>query len=116
MLPAPPPEPRHMDQIDNVWLEQFDQMMLAFYAIDHADAGMDEALLLTYSDLEPREAALVYGEDYDLHLLDAMWPPVRSQQCTHSHRPSTNRSISVTLRSRSRLSASVRWDFIKNSS
>jgi len=60
-----------MDRIDSAWLEAFDRAMLTFYAIDHADAGMDAAMLLRYCDLAPREAALVYGEDYDLHHVDA---------------------------------------------
>lgn len=67
-----------MGKIDAIWLEQFDKAMLAFYAIDHVDAGMDEATLLRYCDLAPREAALVYGEDYDLHLVDAWWPRLSS--------------------------------------
>jgi len=66
-----------MDQIDTTWLEQFDQAMLTFYAIDHVDAGMDGPTLLRYYDLAPREAALVYGEDYDLHLADAWRPCLR---------------------------------------
>jgi len=66
-----------MHQIDNAWLEEFDRAMLTFYAIDHIDAGMDEPTLLRYYDLSPREAALVYGEDYDLHLVDAWWHRLR---------------------------------------
>ncbi len=66
-----------MHQIDEAWLEEFDQAMLTFYAIDHIDAGMDEPTLLRYCDLAPREAALLYGEDYDLHLVDAWWPRLR---------------------------------------
>lgn len=65
-----------MDQIDTTWLEQFDQAVLTFYAIDHIEAGMDEPTLLRYCDLTPREAALVYGEDYDLHHVD-VWGPLR---------------------------------------
>lgn len=60
-----------MDGINATWLKHFDQAMLTFYAIDHRDAGMDERTLLRYCDLAPREAALVYGEDYDLHHVDA---------------------------------------------
>lgn len=66
-----------MNQIDKTWLDAFDQAMRTFYAIDHLDAGMDEPMLLRYCDLEPREAALVYGEDYDLHHVDAWWPRLR---------------------------------------
>ena len=40
--------------------------MQALFAIDHKDAGMDDVLLLRYADLPPREAALAFGEAYDL--------------------------------------------------
>lgn len=56
------------------WLEHFDQAMLAFYAIDHVDAGMEEKELGWYRDLPPREAALAYGEDYELCRVDTFWP------------------------------------------
>jgi len=31
-----------MTRIDGDWLEAFDEAMLGFFAIDHADAGMDQ--------------------------------------------------------------------------
>ena len=55
-----------MTRIDGDWLEAFDEAMLGFFAIDHADAGMDQHLLECYSDLPAREAALAFGEDNDL--------------------------------------------------
>lgn len=46
------------------------------YAINHSDAGMDEQLLVSYYDLEPREAALAFGNDYDLDRMNPLWPPM----------------------------------------
>lgn len=55
------------------WLEEFDQAMKRYFAIDHHDAGMSEADIARYRDLEPKEAALQYGEDYDLNRIDGPW-------------------------------------------
>ncbi len=66
-----------MTKIDGDWLEAFDEAMLGFFAIDHADAGMDQCLLECYSDLPAREAALAFGEDYELCRVDTFWPPPR---------------------------------------
>lgn len=63
-----------MTRIDGDWLEAFDEAMLGFFAIDHADAGMDQCLLECYSDLPAREAALAFGEDYELCRVDTFWP------------------------------------------
>lgn len=52
--------------VSDSWLASFDHHLMKFFGINHVDAGMDEEVLLRYTDLEPREAALVYGEDYDL--------------------------------------------------
>lgn len=54
--------------------------MLVFFAIDHADAGMDQSLLECYSDLPAREAALAFGEDYELSRVDAFWPVRGAEQ------------------------------------
>jgi len=32
-------------------------------------------LLISYYDLEPREAAVAIGNDYDLDRSEAIWPP-----------------------------------------
>lgn len=64
-----------MYRIDSEWLEDFDEAMLSFFAIDHADAGMNQFLLECYSDLPAREAALAFGEDYELCRVDTFWPP-----------------------------------------
>ena len=55
-----------MDGAESEWLQQFDCELQALFAIDHKDAGMDDVLLLRYADLPPREAALAFGEAYDL--------------------------------------------------
>lgn len=64
-----------MLQIDRDWLQDFDEAMLGLYAIDHAEAGMDGKELEWYCDLPAREAALAYGEDFDLCRVDTFWPP-----------------------------------------
>lgn len=55
------------------WIAQFDQHLKAMFAIDHVDAGLDEAGLARYSDLEPRDAALEFANDYDLDRVDQGW-------------------------------------------
>lgn len=62
-----------MSTIDPDWLREFDAAMKRLFAIDHDDAGLDEEVLLRYADLIPREAALQYGEDYDLQRVDIGW-------------------------------------------
>ena len=47
--------------------------MKQLFSIDHDDAGMDEEVLSRYADLSPREAALVFGEDYELQRTDIGW-------------------------------------------
>lgn len=63
-----------MTTVDREWLNEFDQAMLGFFAIDHAEAGMDSTELARYCNMPPREAALAYGEDYDLCRVDTYWP------------------------------------------
>jgi hypothetical protein len=63
-----------MTKTDGVWLKALDEAMLTFFAIDHADAGMDEFLLGWYASIPAREAALAFGEDYDLNRVDTFWP------------------------------------------
>jgi len=62
-----------MNRIDADWLRKFDEAMLCFFAIDHADAGMDERELSWYADLPPDDAALAYGQDFDLSRVDTFW-------------------------------------------
>jgi len=63
-----------MTKIDAAWLEEFDEALLGLFAVDHSDAGMDEYLLNCYADLEPREAAMAFGNDYDLARTPLLWP------------------------------------------
>ena len=62
-----------MITVDSSWLSKLDDAMKMLFAIDHDDAGMSEEVLLRYSDLPPREAALQFGEDYDLQRIDIGW-------------------------------------------
>ncbi|MGV8942631.1 hypothetical protein [Thermomonas sp.] len=62
-----------MSAIDRNWLSGLDDAMKLFFAIDHDDAGMSEDVLLRYADLPPREAALQFGEDYDLPRIHIGW-------------------------------------------
>lgn len=48
--------------------------MLDFFAIDHAEAGMDRKELGWYADLPAKDAALAYGQDFDLCRVDTFWP------------------------------------------
>lgn len=59
-----------MDTIDQDWLRGFDAAMKHFFAIDHNDAGMGEEQLSRYAELPPREAALAFGEKFDLDRAD----------------------------------------------
>jgi len=63
-----------MNRIDADWLREFDEAMLGYFAIDHAEAGMDERELSWYADLRPSDAALAYGQDFDLGRVDTFWP------------------------------------------
>ncbi len=62
-----------MNTVDCSWLCKFDDAMKMLFAIDHDDAGMSDEVLLRYTDLSPREAALQFGEDYDLQRVDISW-------------------------------------------
>lgn len=39
----------------------------------HQDAGLTDTELSRYSDLQPKEAALTFGEDHDLERVDRGW-------------------------------------------
>lgn len=64
-----------MNKIDGEWLAEFDEAMVGFFAIDHAEAGMGREELGWYSDLPAKEAALAFGEDFELCRVDTFWPP-----------------------------------------
>ncbi|AWH44700.1 hypothetical protein C1926_06520 [Stenotrophomonas sp. ZAC14A_NAIMI4_1] len=63
-----------MTPIDPTWLQTFDYELRDLFGIDHGDAGMNAQLLRLYADLPPRDAALAFGNDYDLERDDALWP------------------------------------------
>ncbi|MDV9042027.1 hypothetical protein [Stenotrophomonas sp. RAC2] len=63
-----------MAKIDAEWLEDFDEALLGLFAVGHSDAGMDEYLLNCYANLEQREAAMAFGNDYDLPRTPFLWP------------------------------------------
>ena len=63
-----------MNKIDGEWLAEFDEAMVGFFAIDHAEAGMGREELGWYSDLPAKEAALAFGEDFELCRVDRVWP------------------------------------------
>lgn len=56
--------------ISETWLAAFDKNLKNFFSIDHKEAGLSDEQLLAYTDLEPKDAALMYGEDYDLDRTD----------------------------------------------
>ena len=62
-----------MGKINQEWLQGFDAAMKKYFAIDHADAGMGDEQLSRYADLPSDQAALAYGEDYDLIRFDMGW-------------------------------------------
>ena len=52
------------------WLNDFDGFMQQFWGIDSRDAGMDAQQISRYRDLDPKDAALIFGDDYDLDRID----------------------------------------------
>ncbi len=62
-----------MNRIGADWLRNFDEAMLCIFAIDHADARMDERELFWYAVLPPGDAALSCGQEFDLCGTDAFW-------------------------------------------
>lgn len=48
------------------WLADFDAELSSHYGIDHIDAGMDPEQIRRYADLDPKQAAHAYANDYDL--------------------------------------------------
>lgn len=55
---------------EDKWLSDFNCFMKQFWGMNNQDAGMDAQHLSRYRDLEPNEAALTFGEDYDLDRID----------------------------------------------
>ncbi len=52
------------------WLSDFEGFMKQFWGMDSRDAGMDAQQISHYRDLDPKEAALIFGDDYDLDRID----------------------------------------------
>lgn len=71
-----------MNRIDADWLRGFDEAMLGFFAIDHAEAGMGDRELSWHADLPPSDAALAYGRGFDLCRVDTFWPSPGLRQTT----------------------------------
>jgi hypothetical protein len=62
-----------MTTVSKDWLQEFDNAMKRLFSIDHDNAGISDEQISWYADLSPREAALQYGEDYDLQRVDIDW-------------------------------------------
>ncbi len=71
-----------MNRIDADWLREFDEATLGYFAIDHAESGIDESKLSWYADLQPCDAVLAYGRDFDLSRVDTFWPSRRLRHTT----------------------------------
>ena len=55
------------------WRDCFYAQLKTLFGINASDVNMTNADLEHYQDLEPREAALVYGEENDLTRIDRGW-------------------------------------------
>ena len=62
-----------MTTINTTWRDAFNDALQAHFAITIGDAGLTGTELSRYADLEPKEAALQFGEDYDLDRVDQGW-------------------------------------------
>ncbi|HGM5918205.1 TPA: hypothetical protein ACKP5X_000452 [Stenotrophomonas maltophilia] len=55
------------------WCTAFNAALQAHFALTIQDAGLTDTELARYADLQPREAALTFGEDHDLDRVDLGW-------------------------------------------
>ncbi|HEL3259575.1 TPA: hypothetical protein UMH03_000405 [Stenotrophomonas maltophilia] len=55
------------------WRHAFDAALQTHFALSLRDAGLTDTELSRYSDLQPKEAALTFGEDHDLERVDRGW-------------------------------------------
>jgi hypothetical protein len=62
-----------MSDLDALWLVEFDKALQENLAITRHDAGLTDDVVRRYADLPPVEAALLYGEDYDLQRVNWGW-------------------------------------------
>ncbi len=62
-----------MTTITATWLDAFNAALQAHFAITIEEAGLSDAELARYVDLEPKAATLQFGEDYELDRVDRGW-------------------------------------------
>ena len=62
-----------MTTITATWRDAFNAALQSHFAITIGDAGLTDTELSRYADLEPKEAALQFGEDYVLDRVDQGW-------------------------------------------
>jgi len=62
-----------MTSINAQWRNGFNTALQSHFAITINDAGLTDTDLARYSDLPPEQAALQFGEDYDLDRVDRGW-------------------------------------------
>lgn len=62
-----------MTTITATWRDVFNAALQSHFAITIGDAGLTDTELSRYADQEPKEAALQFGEDYDLDRVDQGW-------------------------------------------
>jgi hypothetical protein len=55
------------------WLRAFDANVKQLLGIDRRDVGLSDEQLSRCADLLPRDAALQFGEDYDVQRVDIDW-------------------------------------------
>lgn len=62
-----------MTTLNAQWRTGFNTALQSHFGISTDDAGMTDAELARYANLEPKEAALQFGEDYGLDRVDQGW-------------------------------------------
>jgi hypothetical protein len=62
-----------MTTINAQWRNGFNAALQSHYAITINDAGLTDTELARYTELDPKAAALQFGEDYDLDRVDQGW-------------------------------------------
>ena len=62
-----------MKIINAQWRNDFNAALQTHFAITTDDAGLTDTELSRYADLEPKAAALQFGEDYELDRVDQGW-------------------------------------------
>lgn len=62
-----------MTTFTHQWRHAFNAALQAHFALTIQDAGLTDTELARYSDLQPKEAALTFGEYHDLDRVDRGW-------------------------------------------